>query len=201
MELKTEVKPGEKRGIKTYLTLFLSTLQISAFTFGGGFVIIPMLRSKFVNSLHWIEDEEMLDLIAIAQSTPGAIAVNASVLIGYRIAGIRGAIMTILGSVLPPLVILSVISLFYAAFRDNRIVSLVLKGMQAGVSAVIMDVVITMAQNIIKDKRIFPILVMIAAFVLTHFLNINVIYIVIICGAIGAVFMRPQGSKKKGGMR
>jgi chromate transporter len=151
-----------------------------------------MLRSKFVNKLHWIDDEEMLDLIAIAQSTPGAIAVNASVLIGYKVAGIRGALMTILGSVLPPIVILSVISLFYAAFRDNKIVSLVLKGMQAGVSAVIIDVVITMSRNIIKDKRIFPILIMIVAFVLTQFLNINVIYIVIICGVIGAVFMRPK---------
>lgn len=186
-----------KKGIKIYLTLFFSTLKISAFTFGGGFVIIPMLRSKFVNSLHWIEDEEMLDLIAIAQSTPGAIAVNASVLIGYRIAGIKGALTTILGTVLPPMVILSVISLFYAAFRDNRIVSYVLKGMQAGVSAVIIDVVITMAHNIIKDKRIFPVLIMIAAFVLTHVFNINVIYIVLICGVIGALFMRP--AKGEGG--
>jgi chromate transporter len=185
-----------KKGIKTYLTLFFATLKISAFTFGGGFVIIPMLRSKFVNSLHWIEDDEMLDLIAIAQSTPGAIAVNASVLIGYRIAGIRGAITTIFGTVIPPIVILSVVSLFYSAFRDNLIVSCVLKGMQAGVSAVIIDVVITMAQNIIKDKRIFPILIMIAAFVVTQVFSLNVIYIVIVCGTIGAIFMRPV--KKEG---
>lgn len=181
-----------KKGIKTYFTLFFSTLQISAFTFGGGFVIIPMLRSKFVNSLHWIDDDEMLDLIAIAQSTPGAIAVNASVLIGYRIAGMKGALTTILGTVLPPLVILSVISVFYTAFRDNIIVGYVLKGMQAGVSAVIIDVVITMAHNVIKDKRIFPALIMIAAFVLTYLLNINVIYIVLICGVLGALFMRPK---------
>lgn len=185
-----------KKGLKIYLTLFFSTLQISAFTFGGGFVIIPMLRSKFVNSLNWIEDDEMLDLIAIAQSTPGAIAVNASVLIGYRIAGIKGAITTIFGTVLPPLVILSVISVFYAAFRDNTVVGYVLKGMQAGVAAVIIDVVITMAHNVIKDKRIFPVLIMILAFVLTYFLSINVIYIVIICGVIGAVFMRPKKAVK-----
>lgn len=185
-----------KKGIKTYITLFFATLKISAFTFGGGFVIIPMLRSKFVNSLHWIEDEEMLDLIAIAQSTPGAIAVNASVLIGYRIAGICGAITTIFGTVIPPIVILSVVSLFYSAFRDNLIVSCVLKGMQAGVSAVIIDVVITMAQNIIRDKRIFPILIMIAAFVVTQVFSLNVIYIVLVCGTIGAIFMRP--AKKEG---
>ena len=81
-----------KKGLKTYITLFLSTLQISAFTFGGGFVIIPMLKRKFVDKLQWIDNDEMLDLVAIAQSTPGAIAVNASVLIGYRVAGISGAV-------------------------------------------------------------------------------------------------------------
>lgn len=181
-----------KKGIRMYLTLFLSTLQISAFTFGGGFVIIPMLRSKFVNSLHLIEDSEMLDLIAIAQSTPGAIAVNASLLIGYKIAGIRGALTTILGTVLPPLVILSVISKFYSLFSDNVIVGYVLRGMQAGVSAVIIDVVITMAQNVIKDKRIFPILIMVLAFAAAYLFNINVIYIVLVCGTIGALFMRPD---------
>lgn len=187
-----------KKGIKTYIILFFSTLQISAFTFGGGFVIIPMLRSKFVNSLHWIEDEEMLDLIAIAQSTPGAIAVNASVLIGYKIGGIRGALVTALGAVTPPLIILSVISLFYALFRDNKIVNNVLTGMQAGVAAVIIDVVITMAYNVIKDKKLIPVVIMAAAFILTAVFNLNVIYIVIACGVIGAVFMRPgkTGDKK-----
>lgn len=179
------------------MTLFLSTLKISAFTFGGGYVIVPMLRSRFVNSLHWIEDAEMLDLIAIAQSSPGPIAVNASVLIGYRTAGIKGALTTILGTVLPPLVILSVISMFYTVFRDNTIVGYVLRGMQAGVAAVITDVVITMAHNVIKDRRIFPILIMLAAFTAAYIFNVNVIYIVIICAVIGAVFMRGEKTEKE----
>lgn len=186
-----------KKGIKTYLTLFFSTLKISAFTFGGGFVIIPMMRSKFVNSLHWIEDEEMLDLIAIAQSTPGPIAVNASVLIGFKVAGVKGALVTVLGTVTPPLVILSVISAFYTVFRDNTIVRCVLRGMQAGVAAVIIDVVITMAAGIIKDKRAVPILIMAASFVTAYFLNLNVIYIVIVCAAIGALFMRPKNTEEE----
>lgn len=184
-----------KKGVKTYITLFLATLKISAFTFGGGFVIIPMLKRKFVDGLHWIDEEEMLDLIAIAQSTPGAIAVNASVLIGYRVGGFLGAIMTILGSITPPIVILSVISLFYAAFRDNKIVACVLRGMQASVAAVIIDVVITMAKNIIKDKKIFPIIIMLAAFVLSYIIGINVIYIIVICGVIGA--LSAAGKDKK----
>ena len=181
-----------RRDMKTYLTLFFSTLKISAFTFGGGFVIIPMLKTKFIDRLHWIDEDEMLDLIAIAQSAPGAVAVNASVLIGYRIAGILGALVTILGTVLPPLIILSVISMFYTAFRDSTAVSCVLRGMQAAVAAVIWDVVITMSGNIIKDRRIFPVLIMIAAFTAAHFLNVNVIYIIIVCGIIGAIFMRPN---------
>ena len=74
-----------------YKTLFLSTLQLSAFTFGGGFVIIPLMRKKFVEQLHWIDEQEMLDLTAIAQSSPGAIAVNASILVGYRVAGATGS--------------------------------------------------------------------------------------------------------------
>ena len=80
-----------------YLTLFLSTLQLSAFTFGGGFVIIPLMRKKFVEKLHWLDEQEMMDFAAIAQSSPGAIAVNASILIGYRIAGLPGALVTVAG--------------------------------------------------------------------------------------------------------
>ena len=85
--------------------LFLSTLELSACTFGGGFVIIPLMRKKFVEELGWIEEQEMLDLAAIAQSSPGSIAVNVSILVGYRVAGVPGALLTTLGSVLPPLVI------------------------------------------------------------------------------------------------
>ena len=100
-----EQQPKHSR--KDYLTLFTSTFTLSAFTFGGGFVIIPLMRKKFVEQLHWIDEEEMMDLTAIAQSSPGAIAVNASILVGYRVAGVPGALVTVLGTVLPPLIILS----------------------------------------------------------------------------------------------
>ncbi len=139
---------------KFYWKLFSSTFSLSAFTFGGGFVIIPLMRKKFVEELSWIDEQEMLDLTAIAQSSPGAIAVNASILIGYRLDGFRGALITVLGTVLPPLIILSVISLFYTAFRDSLIVGYVLRGMQAGVAAVITDVVLTMTSDILKEHRL-----------------------------------------------
>lgn len=89
-----------------YWQLFLSTFKLSACTFGGGFVIIPLMRERFVKELHWIEEEEMLDLTAIAQSSPGSIAINASILVGYHVAGIPGALITVVGSALPPLIII-----------------------------------------------------------------------------------------------
>ncbi len=169
-----------------YKKLFLSTLQLSACTFGGGFVIIPLLRKKFVEELHWIEEQEMMDLTAIAQSSPGAIAVNASILVGYHTAGVGGALLTVLGTVLPPLVIITVISYFYAAFRDNAIVSMAMTGMLAGVAAVICDVVYTMGRSVVRQKRILPVVVMAAAFVLVRFFSVNIILIILLCGVIGA---------------
>ena len=123
-----------KKDFKFFWTLFVSTFTLSAFTFGGGYVIVPLMRKKFVETLKWIEEDEMMDLISIAQSAPGPIAVNSSIIIGYRLAGVPGALVTVFGTVLPPMVVLSVISQFYTAFRDNVIVSLVLKGMGIGVA-------------------------------------------------------------------
>lgn len=172
---------------KQYRKLFLSTFQLSACTFGGGFVIIPLMRRKFVEELHWIEEQEMMDLTAIAQSSPGAIAVNASILVGYRVAGIGGALVTVLGTVLPPLIIISVISLFYTAFRDNIFVSMAMAGMLAGVGAVICDVVVTMGKEIIKRKQVLPIAVLIMSFAAVHFWGINIILLILVCGLIGAI--------------
>ena len=115
------------KDMKFYLKLFSSTFYLSAFTFGGGYVIIPLMKKKFVDEYQWIEEKEILDLTAIAQSTPGAMAVNVAILIGYRMAGILGAVITILGTILPPLIILTVISLAYSAFIENQIVKLILR--------------------------------------------------------------------------
>lgn len=183
------------KSIKTYKTLFLSTFYLSSFTFGGGFVIIPLMKKRFVDNLNWIEEEEMLNLTAIAQSSPGPVAVNASIIIGYKIAGLLGAFVSILGTVLPPLIIISIISLFYTIFKDNMVVNAVLDGMQAGVAAVIADVTIDMAYGVVKEKKTINNIVMIAAFIATYFLNINVIYIIVVCGVIGA--LNNYISKKK----
>ena len=172
-----------------YWQLFLSTFKLSACTFGGGFVIIPLMRERFVKELHWIEEEEMLDLTAIAQSGPGSIAINASILVGYHVAGIPGALITVVSAALPPLIIISIISAFYQVFRSNKYMSTAMAGMLAGVAAVIFDVFINMAWSILKNKRLLPIAVMLAAFVATRFFAVNIILIILVCGVIGALDM------------
>lgn len=115
--------------------IFISTLYLSTFTFGGGYVIVTLMKKKFVDEYHWIEEDEMLDLIAIAQSSPGAIAVNGAIVVGYKLAGLTGTLTAIIATIIPPFAIISLISLFYNAFQNNCFVSLMLEGMQAGVGA------------------------------------------------------------------
>lgn len=185
--------------MKFYWKLFLSTFYLSAFTFGGGYVIITFMRKKFVDDYHWIDEKEMLDMTAIAQSAPGAIAVNAAILVGYRLAGIKGALITILGTILPPLIILSVISQFYIAFKESAIINAILKGMNAGVAAVVADVIVKMGKNIIDEKSIFSILVMLLAFVAVFFFDINIILIILICGISGLTVAWLGRRRHKGG--
>ena len=172
---------------KTLWQLFLSTLYISAFTFGGGFVIVTFMKKKFVDELHWIDEDEMLDLTAIAQSSPGSIAVNAAILVGWRIGGAMGIAIAVLGTLLPPMLILSIISFFYAAFASNRYVALTLRGMQAGVAAVILDVVCGLGSKVVKEHSVLSIALMLCAFAATFFFKINVVFILLAAASVGAV--------------
>lgn len=176
-----------KKDFHFYFKLFWATFSLSAFTFGGGYIIVPLMRKKFVEEYGWIEENEILDLTAIAQSSPGAIAVNASIIIGYRLAGIAGAFVSMMGTILPPFLILSVISLFYQAFRDSSIVSALMKGMQAGVAAVICDAVISMGADVLKKKSVLSVILMIAVFVASFLFNVNVVLIILLCAAVGFV--------------
>lgn len=176
-----------KNKTKTLLTLFTTMLYISACTFGGGFVIVTFMKKKFADKLHYINEEEMLDYIALAQSSPGAIAVNCAILVGWKAAGFAGMLAAVLGTVIPPVAIISVISVFYAAFRDNRIVSLMLEGMQAGVAAVIADVVWDMTAKLLKKKKPALIFIMAAAFSAVFFFKVNVMLIIAAALAVGAV--------------
>ena len=155
----------EKR--KLLMELFTSTLYLSAFTFGGGYVIVSLLKERFVDQLHYIDEKEMLDLVAIAQSAPGAIAVNGAIVLGYKMAGILGIIV--------------VIAYFYKIFITNKIISAILLGMRAGIGAIIVSVVYDMALSVMDEHKERNILIMIGAFVLNYFLNVNIMYIILGC--------------------
>ena len=140
----------------------------------------------------------MLNMIAIAQSSPGPIAVNTAIMVGYKIAGVLGAALSTIGTVFPPLIILTVVSFFYQEFRDNMYISAMLKGMQAGVSAVIVDVVIGLSGNVIKKKEIFSIIMMITAFIAVFFFKVNVMIVILASGLIGMLMFLYR--TRKGGM-
>ena len=186
-----------KKDYSKLWTLFKSMFVLSACTFGGGFVIVSLMKKKYVEDLKWLEEDEMLDVTAITQSAPGPLPVNASVIIGYRMAGIVGSLTAVLGTILPPMIIISVISLFYEQFRTNPYIATALQVMRAGVAAVIFDVVINLAGNVCKTRRILYITMMIVAFVAAYFLDISAMLIILVCLSIGLIDLLVSMHTKK----
>ena len=182
---------------KVLRKLFFSTLYLSTFTFGGGYVIVTLMKQKFVDELHWIEEDEMLDLVAIAQSAPGAIAVNGAIVVGYKLAGIAGAAVATIATIIPPFVVITVVSYFYELFRENAFVARLLAGMQAGVGAVIASVVCDMGNSVVRQKRADTVVIMLAAFLAACVFHINVIYIILVCITIGIVRTLIAGKRRK----
>lgn len=168
------------------LRLFGSTLVISACTFGGGFVIVSLMKKKFVDEYGWLSEAEMLDYTALAQSCPGAIAVNAAILVGWRVGGAAGMLAAVLGTLLPPLGILTAISMFYSAFAGNPYVAMLLSGMQAGVAAVLCDVVLSMGRGVLAQRSAVKTAVMLAAFAAVYVLNVSVAWVIVSAGLLGA---------------
>lgn len=185
-----------KKDYSKLWTLFKSMFVLSACTFGGGFVIVSLMKKRYVEELKWLDEDEMLDVTAITQSCPGPLPVNASVIIGYRMAGVVGSLTAILGTIIPPMVIISIISLFYNQFRTNPYIATALQVMRAGVAAVIFDVVINLAGNVIKTKRILYIAMMVIAFVATYFLDISAMGVIIVCLCIGLIDLAFTMGKK-----
>ena len=178
------MKTQEKKAIILW-KLFKATFLLSAFTFGGGFVIVSLFKKKVVEELQWLDEDEMLDITAIAQSSPGPIPINASVILGYRMAGIPGSLTAILGTALPPMIIISIISHFYTQFRSNHIIAIALQVMRAGVAAVIFDVVINLGKNVVKTRRMLYILLMIGAFVAAVVFDVSAMLIILACLFVG----------------
>ena len=165
--------------LKLLSWLFGVNLFISAFTFGGGYVVIPMIRKYYVEQKQLFDEEELMKIAAIAQSSPGAIAINMSALAGYRVAGWQGMLISCSAAILPPLVILAIVSAIYSLIRDNVLINALLKGMEAGVAALIVDLIIDMFALIAKEKQPFYTLLVPIAFILNYVLKVNVAVILI----------------------
>ncbi|WP_044983367.1 chromate transporter [Ruminococcus gauvreauii] len=181
---------GMRGKIKLWMWLSGINLFISAFTFGGGYVVVPMIRKYFVFQKKLFSEEELMNMAAIAQSSPGAIAVNLSVLAGYRAAGVPGIVISGISAVIPPLVILSVISAWYAAFAANTLIAAVLKGMQAGVAALIVDFVADMTAMVLKENSLLLTVMMPASFAACFIFKINVALILVVCCCLCAAQVR-----------
>ena len=180
-----------KRDAHFFWTLFKSTFLISAFTVGGGFVIIPLLKGKYVDEYHWINDKDTLDMVAIAQSMPGVIAVNSAVILGYRMAGVLGTLGALVATVLPCLITLSIISYCYF-FIQNLYIKMILRGMQCGATALIVNVGIDLLIKQGKKRLLLPLAIIVATFIANLCFDVNIMVLIIIDGIIGFAFMRDK---------
>ena len=168
--------------IKSDLLLFYNFLKIGAFTFGGGLAMIPLVSRIVVEKYHWMTDEEMVDMIAIAESTPGVIAVNLATYVGYKLNKFFGALFATLGVVLPSFLIICIISFFYEKFIQIEVVSWAFMGIKACVAILILNAGIKLIKNV--KRNVFSIIVLLIAFMLCLFVNaISTVYI-ILCGLI-----------------
>ncbi len=170
-----------KKGIKIYLWLLATNLFISAFTFGGGYIVVPMVRRFFVAKKQYFTEEDLINMAAIAQSTPGAIAINLSALAGYKVAGMTGAFISCFAAIIPPLIILTVVSAFYKIFVTNTVIAAILKGMEAGVAALMVDLIMDMCSLILKRKSLFLSAMIPLAFIANYIMGINVALILFFC--------------------
>ena len=178
--------------MKKLFSMFISFFKIGAFTFGGGYAMVPLIQTEVVDNKKWIDKEEFLDILVIAQSFPGALAVNTSIFIGYKIGGVLGAIMALLGTVLPSFIIITLIAKFFMQFRNNYYVDLAFKGISAAVPMLVLVGAISLSKGLPKNIRtIVTIIVGLLALIV---FNIHPVLVIIISGVYGAIFLREKVS-------
>ena len=174
-----------KEKSKRIWQLFLTFLKIGGFTFGGGYAMIPLIQKEAVENKKWVTDDDILEIIAIAESTPGPIAINSATFVGYRTAGVLGAMCATLGVVLPSFVIILAISYVLQEFQQIKAVQYAFNGIRAGVLALLFKALWTMYKK--SPKGVVSYVVMAGAFLATAFLKVNVIFVVIGCAIFGLV--------------
>jgi len=171
--------------MKELLTIFVTFLKIGAFTFGGGYAMIPLIQHEAVEKHHWVTDGDILDIVAIAESTPGPIAINAATFVGYRRRGFAGALAATLGVVLPSFVIIMAIFYVLQAFQNAKAVQYAFQGIRAGVLVLMLKALYKMLKTNRKDA--VSLLLMGGSFVLTAFVGVNTFLVIGLCGAAGLV--------------
>ena len=182
--------------LKTNFILFYNFLKIGAFTFGGGLAMIPLVSRIVVEKYHWMTEEEMMDMIAIAESTPGVIAVNLATYVGFKLNKFFGALFATLGVVLPSFVIISLISFFYEKFISIEVVSWAFMGIKACVAVLILNAGLKLFKNV--KKNIFSIVVLLIAFSLCLFVNaLSTVYIILSGLVIGVAYYSIEEAIKK----
>ena len=177
-----------KKSRKTLWNLFLNCFLLSMFAFGGGSTIIALLQKRFVEELRWIDETDMLDMLTQAQSAPGATVVNISVLIGYRIKGVPGALTSALATALPPLLVIMAVFAVYNRIIDSRPVSNAMRGMRACAAAMVASAVVTLLRSLIKNQSIFQAAVFIAAFAVMLIFHPSTIIVILGGLALGILY-------------
>ena len=174
--------------MKIIFEIFLSIFKIGAFTFGGGYAMIPLIEQEVVNNKKWLNKDEFMDVLVVAQSLPGAMAINASIYLGYRIAGILGAISALSAVILPSFIIIILIAAFFMQFRNNYYVNAAFMGITAAVPMLVLVGAISLAKGIPKNLRsLITILISLIALIFFH---INPVVVIIVSGVYGAIFLR-----------
>jgi|LGOV01.1.fsa_nt_gb chromate transporter len=167
-------------------TVFITFFKIGLFTFGGGYAMIPLIEYETVEKHHWIESKDILDIFAIAEATPGVIAVNTATFVGYKVAGFLGGLLATIGVVLPSLIIISVISLFFVEFQSLEWVGYAFNGIRAGVIVLILGAAVKLGKK--GTYNIVTITILISAFLLAVFSEINVIFLIIGGALVGMIY-------------
>lgn len=160
--------------------LFKTNVIISCLAVGGGYMIIPLMKKPFVDNAKAFSFDELLEMSAVAQSAPGAIAINLSAITGYRIAGLIGAVVSCVAAVLPPLLIMSVVALCYQQVIHNREINAALKGMIAAIAAIIIDVVYDMGKNVARNKEMLGVLTAVFVFVASFVFELNAVFLIVV---------------------
>lgn len=169
-----------------YLQAFSVFFKIGAFTIGGGYAMVPLIEDEVVNRRKWIAKDDFIDLLAIAQSAPGILAVNISIFVGYRLRGIRGSIITTLGTILPSFLIILAIALFFHNFKDNALVEKIFKGIRPAVVALIAAPTFSMAKSAQINR--YTLWIPVVSALLIWLLGFSPIWIIVMAGIGGLLY-------------